>query len=82
MATSEPGTLQKISQALERHASGAFLAWAVLDFRALCQRDAASARISVPGTRTNAAIAAGVGFAAWFAFVRLFHLSLIGVPVV
>lgn len=60
---------------------GAFLAWAVLDFRAARQRDRASRKTDAAGTWANAAIAVVIGVAGWVVFARYLHMSLIGVPV-
>jgi uncharacterized membrane protein len=60
---------------------GAFLAWAVLDFRAARQRDRASKKTDAAGTWANAAIAVVIGVAGWVVFARYLHMSLIGVPV-
>ncbi|MCZ7653699.1 MAG: NnrU family protein [Rhodocyclaceae bacterium] len=58
---------------------GAFLAWAVLDFRSARQRDrAAGVRYAAGrGARDGIAIAAGIG--AWALFAGFLHLWLIGV---
>ena len=58
---------------------GAFLAWAVLDFRSARQRDrAAGVRYATgSGARDGMAIAAGIG--AWALFAGFLHLWLIGV---
>lgn len=58
---------------------GAFLAWAVLVFRASRQRDRAQGTVYAPGTasRTWITIVAGVG--AWVVFAFWGHARLIGV---
>ena len=58
---------------------GAFLVWAVLDFRSARRRDRA-AGVRYPagsGARDGLAIAAGIG--AWALFAAFLHLRLIGV---
>jgi uncharacterized membrane protein len=61
---------------------GAFLAWAVLDFRALRSRDRAAGKTYPAGTLVGDIITLAIGVAAWAAFARVLHLWLIGVPTV
>jgi len=58
---------------------GAFLAWAVLSFRAARQRDRAAGTVytAVSGWRDAIAVVAGVG--AWIAFAFYLHAAWIGV---
>jgi len=58
---------------------GAFLLWAVLDFRSVRQRDRAAGVVYRPGSaaRDGLVIAAGTG--AWALFAGFAHLWLIGV---
>jgi uncharacterized membrane protein len=60
---------------------GAFLAWAVLDFRALRRRDRASGRSDPPGALIGDLATVAVGVGAWAVFAWYLHLRLIGVPV-
>lgn len=58
---------------------GAFLVWAILDFRSARQRDrAANTTYAAKGVSRDA-IAIMVGAAAWFVFAKWLHLVLIGV---
>ena len=58
---------------------GAFLVWAVLDFRAARQRDRALGTVYPPGTLTASAVALLIGCVAWAAFAFWLHTLLIGV---
>lgn len=58
---------------------GAFLLWAILDFRAVRQRDRASAAVYVAGPVTRDAVAVLIGVAAWAAFAFYLHQAWIGV---
>ena len=58
---------------------GAFLAWAVFDFRAARARDRAEGALRPPGTAAGDAVAVAVGGAAWAAFAFWLHGLLIGV---
>ncbi len=58
---------------------GAFLAWAVLSFRAARKRDAAAGTVYAAGTGSGTAITVAVGLAAWAAFAFWAHGWLIGV---
>ena len=61
---------------------GAFLAWAVLGFRAARRRDRTSGTNTAPGTWTNTVIVFVVGVAAWVVFARYLHPWLISVAVI
>lgn len=58
---------------------GAFLAWAVLDFRAARVRDRSAWHKPHPGLLANDAVAVVVGAAAWAVFALYLHQVLIGV---
>ncbi len=58
---------------------GAFLAWAVLSFRAARKRDAGAGTVYAAGTGSGTAITVAVGLAAWAAFAFWAHGWLIGV---
>lgn len=58
---------------------GAFLAWAVIDFRSARRRDRLAARVIPAGTLSGDAIAVVAGLVAWFAFAFYLHGWLIGV---
>ncbi len=58
---------------------GAFLAWAILDFRAARARDRAMGVVVEPGSLTRDAIALVVGMIAWAAFAFHLHAAWIGV---
>ena len=58
---------------------GAFLLWAVLDFRAARQRDRALGTVYAPGTMTGTLIAVVVGAVAWAVFAFWLHAAWIGV---
>lgn len=60
---------------------GAFLAWAVLDFRAARARDRASGQTYAAGTLAGDLATLVLGAIAWFIFMRFLHMLLIGVPV-
>jgi len=59
---------------------GAFLAWAVLSFRAARARDRAGGITYPAGTLMGDVLTVAIGVAAWFAFARFLHGPLIGVP--
>ena len=58
---------------------GAFLLWAVLDFRAARQRDRALGTVYPPGTLGGTLVAVVVGVAAWAAFAFWLHAAWIGI---
>lgn len=58
---------------------GAFLVWAVLDFRAARRRDRQSGRTPSSGGVPGDATVLAVGIAAWAAFAFWLHGALIGV---
>ena len=58
---------------------GAFLAWAILDFRAARARDRAMGVVVEPGSLTRDAIALVVGMIAWAAFAFHLHAAWSGV---
>ena len=58
---------------------GAFLLWAILDFRAARQRDRALGTVYAPGTVGGTLIAVVVGVVAWAAFAFWLHAAWIGV---
>ena len=58
---------------------GAFLVWAVLDFRSLRQRDRAGAPSPAAGTAMGTSITVLVGGVAWAVFAFWAHALLIGV---
>ena len=58
---------------------GAFLLWAVLDFRAARQRDRAQGTVYPPGTLAGTALTLLVGVAAWAAFAFWLHAAWIGI---
>lgn len=58
---------------------GAFLLWAVLDFRAARRRDRALGTVYAPGTMGPTAIAVLVGVVAWAVFAFWLHAAWIGV---
>ena len=58
---------------------GAFLLWAVLDFRAARQRDRAKGTVYAPGTLAGTLIAVVVGGLAWAVFAFWLHAAWIGV---
>ena len=58
---------------------GAFLAWAVLDFRAARKRDREGSVQYATGTAKGTAIAVGVGLVAYGVFAAWLHGVLIGV---
>jgi uncharacterized membrane protein len=58
---------------------GAFLLWAVLDFRSARGRDRAAGTVYPPGTLAGTAGAVVVGVAAWAAFAFWLHAAWIGV---
>jgi len=59
--------------------AGAFLLWAVLDFRSARQRDRAAGTVYPPGTAVGTAITVAAGLVAWSVFALLLHGPLIGV---
>ncbi|MBE7941000.1 MULTISPECIES: NnrU family protein [Ramlibacter] len=58
---------------------GAFLVWAVLDFRSSRQRDRANGTVYPPGTAAGTALTVAVGLVAWAVFAMVLHGLLIGV---
>ena len=58
---------------------GAFLAWAVLDFRSARQRDRAANLRHPAGTLARDGIVTAAGIGAWALFASVLHLWLIGV---
>jgi uncharacterized membrane protein len=58
---------------------GAFLAWAVLDFRASRQRDRAEGKVYPTGTASRTVLAAAIGAVAWAVFAFYLHARWIGV---
>ncbi len=58
---------------------GAFLVWAVLDFRVARQRDRAAGTVYAPGTAGATVATVGVGLAAWAGFAFWAHARWIGV---
>jgi uncharacterized membrane protein len=58
---------------------GAFLVWAVLDFRAARQRDRAQGIVYAPGRAGPTVVAVVVGLVAYGVFVKWLHAWLIGV---
>jgi uncharacterized membrane protein len=58
---------------------GAFLVWAVLDFRSARQRDRAQGTVDPAGTASRTWVAAEIGLAAWVVFAFALHGRLIGV---
>lgn len=59
---------------------GAFLLWAVLDFRAARRRDQAQGTVYPPGSAVRTAITVVVGVAAWALFAFWLHRAWIGMP--
>ena len=58
----------------------AFLAWALLSFRAARARDRAAGRVYPPGRVVPTVVTVVVGVAAWVGFALWGHAALIGVP--
>ena len=58
---------------------GAFLAWAVLDFRAARRRDREAGSVPRQGGPAGDALVVAVGLAGWAAFAFWLHGALIGV---
>ena len=58
---------------------GAFLLWAVLDFRAARLRDRAQGTVYPPGTASGTVVAVVVGAVAWAVFAFWLHAAWIGV---
>lgn len=58
---------------------GAFLVWAVLDFRAARGRDRLAGVVPAPGTTAGTLATVAVGLAAWAGFAFKAHVWLIGV---
>jgi len=58
---------------------GAFLAWAIVDFKSARQRDRAAGTVYPPGTTRGTAIAVAAGVVAWALFAFWLHGLLIGV---
>ena len=60
---------------------GAFLAWAVVDFRACRKRDRAAGTVYAAGKTVPTIITVVIGLVAYGGFVAYLHRLLIGVPV-
>lgn len=60
---------------------GAFLVWAVLLFSASRRRDRMAGTVYPSGTLGRDVLAIVLGTALWYAFARVLHVWLIGVPV-
>lgn len=60
---------------------GAFLLWAVLDFRAARQRDRAAPVTRPAGGLAGDAVTLAIGLIGWAVFALYLHTWLIGVPV-
>ena len=58
---------------------GAFLLWAILDFRAARQRDRASGTVYQAGTLAGTLVAVIAGVVAWAAFAFWAHAAWIGI---
>lgn len=58
---------------------GAFLVWAILDFRVSRRRDRAAGTVYPAGRASRTLLAVAAGSAAWAAFMFGLHLWLIGV---
>lgn len=58
---------------------GAFLVWAVLDFRAARGRDRLSGTLPTPGSAGATGVTVAIGVGAWIAFSLWLHGLLIGV---
>jgi len=58
---------------------GAFLLWAVLDFRAARLRDRAQGTVYPPGTASGTVVAVVAGAVAWAVFAFWLHAAWIGV---
>ena len=58
---------------------GAFLVWAVLDFRSARQRDRAAQTVYAPGTTAGTLTTIVIGVVAWVVFAFWLHGPLIGV---
>jgi uncharacterized membrane protein len=58
---------------------GAFLAWAVLDFRSARQRDRAAGVVYRPGSAARDGLVIASGAGVWALFAGFLHLWLIGV---
>jgi uncharacterized membrane protein len=58
---------------------GAFLVWAVLDFRSARQRDRARHTVYPPGTTAGTLTTIVIGVVAWVVFAFWLHGPLIGV---
>lgn len=58
---------------------GAFLVWAVLDFRAARARDRLAGAVSQPGSAGATGVTVAIGVGAWIAFSLWLHGWLIGV---
>ncbi|MBY4597624.1 NnrU family protein [Ottowia caeni] len=58
---------------------GAFLLWAILDFRAARQRDRALGTVYQPGTLAGTLMAVVAGLVAWAAFAFWAHAAWIGI---
>ena len=73
------GHLQPAATLADLVLFGAFLLWAVLDFRAARQRDRALGTVYAPGATGPTVLAVVVGAAAWAAFAFWLHAAWIGV---
>lgn len=58
---------------------GAFLVWAVLDFRGASRRDRTAGAIYAPGSAGGTVVAIAVGLVAWAVFAFWLHARWIGV---
>ena len=58
---------------------GAFLLWAILDFRAARQRDRVQGTVYAPGTLSGTVVTVVLGTVAWAAFAFWLHALLIGI---
>ena len=58
---------------------GAFLAWAILDYRAARRRDRANSVVYTPGPVSRDVMAVVAGIVAWVVFAMFLHQWLIGV---
>lgn len=58
---------------------GAFLLWAVIDFRSARARDRAQGLVRPPGRLSRDALVVVIGGLAWLVFAKYLHVPLIGV---
>lgn len=58
---------------------GSFLAWAVIDFRSVRQRDRVAGVTPPPGSLARDSLVVAIGIAAWALFAFWLHLPLFGV---